>query len=475
MKRTILIFLIMLIPATLVVAGYLAVREYFFVEVKPSKRPVKTLTYGFPEPTIDPPKFNPGTLIVGQGTPSTEPGSWPRFRGPNRTGIADAEEKLLRKWPADKPEILWKIDVGEGHAGVAVHNGRVYLIDYDYEKKEDAIRCLSLADGKEIWRYTYSVYIKPNHGMSRTVPSVTDKYVVAIGPMGHVNCLRADTGERVWNLDMVKDYGMTVPGWYAGQCALIDGDRAVIAPVGSVLMMSIDLASGNILWKVPNPDKWKMTHTSIVMMDYRGEKHYVYSANGGMVGIRAADGSVAWKTTEWKGMFRIPTPVVVGDDRLLVSAGYGKGYSMFRLSGEPSSITIERVQPKSGVPDPKILGSAQHTPILSGGRIHAIIPDERLVCLDLDCKQLYTTGKSLRFYLGPFIMADGLLLALSSHKKESGTLYLIEPTADEYRVLAKAKLFEAENPWAPMALANGKLILRDLKQLLCVKVGERAK
>ena len=37
----------------------------------------------------------------------------------------------------------------EGHAGAAIHRGRVYLIDYDRDKKLDAIRCLSLDDGSK--------------------------------------------------------------------------------------------------------------------------------------------------------------------------------------------------------------------------------------------------------------------------------------------------------------------------------------
>ena len=34
----------------------------------------------------------------------------------------------------------------------------------------DSLRCLSLETGEEIWRYTYPVRVKWNHGMSRTSP-----------------------------------------------------------------------------------------------------------------------------------------------------------------------------------------------------------------------------------------------------------------------------------------------------------------
>ena len=47
------------------------------------------------------------------------------------------------------------------------------------------------------------VAVKRNHGMSRTVPAVTDKYVVAIGPKCDVSCLDPATGKPYWLIDLV--------------------------------------------------------------------------------------------------------------------------------------------------------------------------------------------------------------------------------------------------------------------------------
>ena len=116
-------------------------------------------------------------------------------------------------------------------------------MDYDRDKKQDALRCLSLADGREIWRYAYPVSVKRNHGMSRTVPAVTDKLVVAMGPKCHVVCLDPATGELRWGLDLVRQYGTTVPPWYAGQCPLIDNGAVILAPGGkAALLLACDAA-----------------------------------------------------------------------------------------------------------------------------------------------------------------------------------------------------------------------------------------
>jgi outer membrane protein assembly factor BamB len=122
-----------------------------------------------------------GVFKQFDGTQANLPGAWPRFRGPDFDNVCKNAPSLANAWNNGGPPILWKVDLGEGHAAPVVLGGRVYVLDYDEQKKADAIRCFSLADGREIWRRSYSVVVKRNHGMSRTVPAVTEKYLVTIG------------------------------------------------------------------------------------------------------------------------------------------------------------------------------------------------------------------------------------------------------------------------------------------------------
>lgn len=420
---------------------------------------------------------NPGTLITGTGTPSSEPGSWPQFRGPARTNVAEAREKLMRTWPENGPEILWRIPVGDGHAGAAVHKGRVFLIDYDETRREDVIRCLSLADGAEIWRYTYSVLIRPQHGISRTVPAVNDDYVVTLGPKCHVHCLEMETGRLVWKMDLVKECKTTVPSWYAGQCPLIDGDVAVLAPGGDPLMMAVELATGKVIWKTPNPDGWGMTHSSVTAMDFADEHNYIYCTTKGVVSVDAANGKVLW-THPWTiGYAVVPTPVIVGDGRVFLSGGYRSESVMLKLIGDPGGSNSISVKEIFRCP-PKVFGSDQQTPILHDGHLYAVIPKGRgqLACLDLEGNQKWISGFEKQFHLGPYLLADGLFLVLGSYKNTEGVLHLVEARPDAsggYRELARAKVLNGHDCWGPMALANGKLLLRDSTELMCIKVGRR--
>ena len=410
-----------------------------------------------------------GTLVKADGVPANLPGAWPRFRGPNYDAISPEKVTLARAWPQEGPRVLWSVEVGEGYAGAAVLEGRAYLLDYDQDRQADVVRSLSLNDGKEIWRYSYPVKIKRFHGMSRTVPAVTDKYVVTLGPKGHVTCLDSKTGEFRWMLNLVKEYGTVIPQWYAAQCPLIDDGKAVIAPAGSALVIAVDCATGGIVWETPNPDKWVMTHSSLVPMEFKGSRFYVYCGGsteaGGVVGVSAKDGQVLWKTEQWKVRTNVPMPVVVGEDRIFLTAGYGQyesGCAMLRLTESDGKITAasEFKHPTA------VFGSMQHTPIFCNGYIYGVGMNKQLICLDLQGKPVWTSTSASTFGSGPYTIAGGLLYILN----DSGVLTLVEAGSSGYVQLGQAKVLDGIESWGPMAIASGRLIVRDLNRMVCLDI-----
>ncbi len=405
-----------------------------------------------------------GELTLYDGTPSDLPGGWPRFRGKNLDAISDENISLAKTWPSAGPKVLWSLDVGEGYAGAAVLSGRVYIIDYDRENKLDAIRCLSLDDGEDIWRYTYPVKVKRNHGMSRTVPAVTDKFIVTIGPKCHVTCLDPLTGELLWFKDMTREFGTKVPPWYAGQCPLIDDGKVILAPSGDVLMTAVDCATGETVWQTPNPKGWKMSHSSIMPMTFDGQKMYLYCASGAVIAVSAEDGTVLWESKQWKiKIATIPSPLVVSDDKIFFCGGYNSGSMMMQLKKEDDKIIgVELFRL-----GPEVFGSAQHTPIFFNNHIYGIRPDEQLVCLDLEGNINWTSTSANKFGLGPYIIANGGIYVLD----DNVTLTLVKASPDSYQQLAQFNILNGHDAWAPMAIASGRLILRDLTKMACIDVG----
>jgi outer membrane protein assembly factor BamB len=407
-----------------------------------------------------------GTVTVSGGKPSDLPGAWPGFRGANRDAVATEETPLAGSWAAGEPKPVWSVDVGEGYAGAAVLDGRVYLTDYDREAKADALRCLSLADGNEIWRFSYPLSVKRNHGMSRTVPAVTKQFVVSFGPKCHVSCLDAASGEYQWGIDLVRDYGSKVPAWYAGQCPLIDGDRVILAPAGSSLMIAVEIATGKVIWKTPNPRDWKMTHVSITPMEIAGRKTYVYCGHRGVAGVAADDGSLLWDTKDWKiSIATVSSPVPVPPDRIFLSGGYEAGSMMLQVSNDGGEWSAK---PEFRL-DADIFGATQQTPVLVDGNLYGVRPNGELVCLDLQGKVLWESGMNHRFGLGPFMVADGKIFVMD----DNGGLAMAQATPESFKLLGEAKVLDGHDSWGPMALAGGRMIVRDLTRMVCLDLRKK--
>ncbi|WP_163711615.1 outer membrane protein assembly factor BamB family protein [Mangrovibacterium lignilyticum] len=414
--------------------------------------------------------------LFGKASESSFVGTWPRFRGENFDNIVSEKQHLKDNWDAGEPEIKWSVELGEGHAGAAIYKGLVYVMDYDEESREDALRCFSLLDGKEIWRRSYGIHVKRNHGMSRTVPAVTDDYVVTIGPRCQVMCVDRKTGDYLWGIDMVKEYGSVIPQWYTAQCPLIDGNKVILAPAGSKLMIAVDLQTGEKIWECPNDLQYNMSHSSIMPMTLNGEKMYVYSANGGICGISASgddEGTVRWYSNEWRFSVVAPSPLIFPDGRIFLTAGYGAGGMMIKVIPTGDSYQVDvlaEYKPKDG------LACEQQTPVYYNGFVYGILPKDggayrnQLVCVSPDDVQKirWTSGKVSRFGLGPYLIADGKMYILS----DDGTLTMIKPDPNQYIQLAHKKLFDGHDAWAPLSISDGLLLLRDSKTMFCLDISE---
>ena len=68
-----------------------------------------------------------------------------------------------------------------------------------------------------------------------------------------------------------------------------------------------------------------------------------------------------------------------------------------------------------------------------------------------------------------------MVIRLTSFTADRSKLYLIEPDAAGFKPLASAELLTAGENWAPLALVDGRLLIRDQKQLKCVAVGQQAR
>jgi outer membrane protein assembly factor BamB len=400
-------------------------------------------------------------------------GNWQRFRGGDFTNIVPTVMSLSNL-QSTEPSIKWSIQLGEGHAGASVYNGHVYILDYDEVEKTDALRCFALEDGRELWRRSYAVQVKRNHGMSRTVPAVTEDFILTIGPRCHVMCVETTTGNLLWELDLEREYGTEVPLWYTGQCPLIDDSVAILATGGKALLIGIDCQTGEILWETPNPGNWQMSHSSIIPMTLHGKRQYVYSAVGGIAGISAEKedmGKLLWEYRLWNHAVTAPSPLEINDNRIFLTAGYGAGGMLVQINLNQGQYSVDSLQ---FVPPGQGCAAEQQTPILYNNRIWTILPKdggalkEQFTCYDSQdiSKVIWSSGKTKRFGLGPFILADSKFYVLD----DMGVLSVFDELDRQPVLSSEHKILTGSDAWAPIAIVDGLLLARDSHQMVCVDI-----
>ncbi len=87
--------------------------------------------------------------------------------------------------------------------------------------------------------------------------------------------------------------------------------------------------------------------------------------------------------------------------------------------------------------------------------------------MDLAGKVKWKTANDKEDENGSVLIADGKIFSLRS---ETGVLRLVRASPDAYQELASVRACAGGNTWAPMALSDGKLLIRKGRTLICLDV-----
>ncbi len=405
---------------------------------------------------------------------------WPQYLGPARNSTS-SEEGLLRSWPENGPEVLWAVAVGIGFGGPVVKDGKVYLLDRD-DKVGDKLRCLDLSNGNELWNFAYDAPGSVSFPGSRSVPIVDDRHVYSCGPYGDLYCIDINTHKPVWNKNVWKDFGGgRIPMWAITQNPLIHGDLLILAsqaPEAGVV--AYEKLTGNVKWKTP--PLGPVGYVSPAIVKVNGEDHVVMvtasgrgssGGEGKVVGIDPLTGQTLWEYANWKCIIPVPSAVDAGDGKVLVVGGYELGALMLKVE--------KKADGSYGVTElyrTEEFGDQTKPPILHNGYFYAEYGTnsrhDGLACMSMDGQIMWKTRRSPDFDKGSMILVDGLILATDG----KATLHLVEPDPSGFKPLASAELLaggtgDRRRPnqnWAPLALSDGKLLIRDQTRMKCVAV-----
>ncbi|NIR50192.1 PQQ-binding-like beta-propeller repeat protein [candidate division KSB1 bacterium] len=403
------------------------------------------------------------SIVVLQNASDAAPGpkDWPQWRGPNRDGLSN-ETGILKSWPEDGPRVIWRTESGDGYSGMSVVNGRLYTM---YGKgDEEVMVCVNTKNGEKIWEFRLDSQYRNQFGNGpRMTPTVDGNLVYGISAQGKLYALNAKTGKEVWGHDLHDEYGGKIPTWGVATSPLVDGDRLLVDVGGKddYGLVAFNKNNGNIIWKTETD---LPGYSSPIAVTVDGVKQYLFFTGKALISVSPKDGSKYWSYT-WRTSYDVnaATPIFIPPDKVFISSGYNVGAAVLQMKAAQGTVNVEEVWRS------RVMRNHFSSSLLIDNHLYGF-DEGTLKCINaLTQEEKWAVrriqGNRKSYGKGSLLYADGHLIVLS----EKGMLVLVEATPTEYREKASAQVLHGRC-WTMPTLANGKLYVRNQKEMLCLDV-----
>jgi outer membrane protein assembly factor BamB len=325
------------------------------------------------------------------------------------------------------------------------------------DEKYEVVRALQRATGKQVWETQWEgamrvpFFARSNGDWIRSTPAYDGERLYVAGMRDVLVCLDATTGEKIWNLDFVKQVGTPLPSFGFVSSPLLADDYLFVQAAGSAV--KLEKLTGEIAWRAlqDGGGMYGSAFSSPVIAQLNGTEQLVVQTRSKLAGVDLVSGEELWsrEIPAFRGM-NILTPTLYGDSVLTSSYG-GKTFLLGTHRDEAkfhvSEIWQNRVQ------------GYMSSPVIIGDYAYLHLRNQRFTCLDLKSGEtVWTTGAFGKYW--SMVVAADLILALD----ERGELLLIKANPDEFTLIDRRTV--SGNPtWAHLAVSGEELFIRDLSGL----------
>ncbi|HYT92562.1 MAG TPA: PQQ-binding-like beta-propeller repeat protein [Gemmataceae bacterium] len=384
---------------------------------------------------------------------------WPQWLGPNRDGVSI---ETVAPWKGPL-KVLWKQPLGEGHSSPVVADGRVF-VHTKGQGNEESVQAFDAKDGKPLWTKSYAR--EPYKGLfgagPRATPTVAAQRVYTYGITGVLSCYDTASGRVVWQVNALKEFKAPKLFFGASCSPLVDGNVVLVNVGGQgASVVAFHKDTGKTVWQKLDDGA---SYSSPIVFGEGKARQAVFLTQEGLVALHPADGTHFWRFPLKDRLLESSvTPVRAGG--LLVGSAITAGTVGLRLKVGSDKSEVSEAWKNTDVTcyfaTPVPVGNDQL--YLVTGSLAA--KQAVLRCLETATgKELWKKGGVGVYHASLLRTGDGKLLML----EEKGNLVLVEPDAKGYRELARASI--CGNTWAHPAVANGRLYIRDGKELICVEL-----
>jgi outer membrane protein assembly factor BamB len=436
---------------------------------------------------------------------------WPQWMGPTRDGVW-AETGITRALPKGDPKLggrvkpLWTAPISAGFSGPAVSGGRVYVTDRVLAKgahnpadpfdtktvvnSTERVLCLDAKTGGELWRHEYECPYQISYPAGpRCTPTVSDGKVYALGAMGHLFCLDADSGKVVWAKNFVKDFAAKVPTWgFCGHPLVYKNLLICLVGGANAEAVAFDKGSGEVKWKALSATETGYSPPTLIRAG--GVDQVVIWHGTGLNGLDPLTGKGYWSVPlePLYGM-SIMAPRQSGDR--LFAAGIGGAAVVLKLDADKPAVSTLWAEKAGKTPDggkDRGVYPVNMTPLIDAGVVYGVDQPGMLRAVELE------TGKRLWFTHKPVIGREAaedfkgsgsgtaFVVRNGDHYylfAETGDLVVARLSPKGYEEVSRAHLVEPTGAvfgrkvvWSHPAFAHKCVFVRNDKELACFSLAE---
>jgi hypothetical protein len=393
---------------------------------------------------------------------------WPHLRGPNYDGVAP-ETGLAESWPATGPPLLWSRELGQGHSGFIVAEGRLFT-QYQTLGGQYVV-CMDADTGQTVWETRYDWPWQPNGAYPGpyATPTWYRGKIYYSSPTGLVGCLDAKTGAALWSINVREQFAGKGYGFGYAATPLVEEDR-VILPVGgpAASLVALHVDDGRTLWTAGSEP---CSYSSAMPISFHGRRCVVGFLENALLVVEASTGKVLC--------------------RQMLSSGYDEhaSWPLYRephlMLASPMRAPAKCFEFQNGPDGSLRCGPQWTTKGFSNDVASSVLYQGHIFGFDLQQLQAsahrpsrgafkcleWSTGKVLwsTEVVGhaTVAVADDKLFLLT----DEGNVILARADPAAYRELARGQLFDDEICWTPPLLWKSRLFARSPKRAVCVYVG----
>lgn len=373
-------------------------------------------------------------------------GEWPQFRGPNRDGKS-IEKGLRKRWPATGPKHLWTFrDCGVGYSSISISGGMIYTAG----NVGDGVSVVALdLDGKGVWSTPVGESYGTGYPGPRSTPTVNDGKLYFETPHGKVVCLDAKTGEVLWSVDMVQEFGARRITWAFAESPLVVDDYVICCPGGSRAgVAALNKGSGKTVWACTGVQD-KAGYASPMLVDYKGLRQIVVMTASAAIGV-GLDGDLLWRVEQpTKHGANIANPIF-SDGAVFFSSGYGQGCQLLSLRVRGKRVSAVPVWAK------RDLDNHHGGVVAVKGYVYGSNSRGRWLCVETRSGRVMYRDRGVG--KGSVTYADGRLYCLA---EKDGTVGLVPADPKGHVVVSRFSIPDGgEKCWAHPVVCDGRLYIR---------------